>query len=506
MPADDGTRLATRLLRPDDPTVRRGTVLVRSERPPDRGSPLERIAFWLAEDGRNVVLQNCRGRGASEGDFDPFADEVSDGGAALRWISEQPELTGPVVALGLGYAAFTAWAAAAALPEQVAGIAAGLGARDPYAWLYPGGVLQLETALALAARLDGRTGVDPRTLDFARAGRHRPLVECDRVAVRELAAYRAWLDHPTRDAWWQTRTPALPEVSPALLIGGWYDTAFAASYADYEALTTRSSPPALLVGPWGAASPPRRERTRATRPLITVVPALSRFVASAVGDPSARNVATRVFVGGSGWRDARPWPPPRSDRHTLFLRSGGRGNALDGDGQLSPDAPGDEPTDTFVADPADPVPSLGGASWHGVAGPLDQRSVERRGDVLCFTAAPLERALELAGRVALQLYVHADTARFDVCAKLVAVAPDGAARWLCEGVARRHRDEGDAALVVELGAVAARLAVGTRLRLEVGGSSLPRFARDEEQAGPGPRTVHHDEAHPSALLFAALDA
>jgi hypothetical protein len=45
------------------------------------------------------------------------------------------------------------------------------GARDPYAWLHPGGALQLEAALALAARLDGRTGHDPGALDFERAPR-----------------------------------------------------------------------------------------------------------------------------------------------------------------------------------------------------------------------------------------------------------------------------------------------------------------------------------------------
>jgi predicted acyl esterase len=35
---------------------------------------------------------------------------------------------------------------------------------------------------------------------------------------------------------------------------------------------------------------------------------------------------------------------------------------------------------------------------------LDQRPVERRGDVLVFTSVPLERDLEVTGPVALELW------------------------------------------------------------------------------------------------------
>src|SRR5262245_40251252 len=178
MPAAGGVRLATRVVRPADASVRRGTVLIRSERPLVGGrgaAPVERFARWLAEDGRTVAIQSCRGRGDSEGEFRPFVDEAADGGDALRWIAGQPWFDGELVLLGIGYSAFAAWAALSTAEEPVAAIAAGFGARDPYAWLHRGGVLQLEAALALAARLDGRVGHDPAALDLARAARHRPL-------------------------------------------------------------------------------------------------------------------------------------------------------------------------------------------------------------------------------------------------------------------------------------------------------------------------------------------
>jgi putative CocE/NonD family hydrolase len=547
MPAAGGVRLATRVLRPADASVRRGTVLIRSERPiasfaqraagerrpsgvGGRGAPpVERFARWLAEDGRTVAIQSCRGRGESEGEFRPFADEIADGGDALRWIAGQPWFDGELVLLGMGYSAFAAWAALSTGP--VAAIAAGFGARDPYAWLHRGGVLQLEAALSLAARLDGRAGHDPSALDLARAARHRPLGECDRVALRELAAFRDWIAHPEPDAWWSERTPALPQSPPrALFVSGWYECAFPAAWSDFEALAARaaergSAAPELLLGPWGAAPLTRAERTRGTRDVAVIARALLRFVARAVGARAVRDLPARVFVRGAGWRESASWPPAASSERTLYLCSDGHANSAAGDGRLT-EEPGADRADKFVADPADPVPSQGGAAVGDVAGAVDQRDVEERGDLLCFTSEPLSAALELAGRVRLTLHTAGPARAEDTSAKLVAVEPNGAARWLAEGITRApsasfaqraqvSRSEPQAsedheggerrpsdAFEVELGVAGARLAPGTRLRVEVAGSSLPRFARSEPDAA-SVRTVYHGRARASALHFYA---
>ena len=513
MPAADGVRLATRVWRPADARVRRGTVLIRTERPLGDGraqSPIEQLGRWLAEDGRTVAIQSCRGRDASEGVFHPFADEVADGDRALRWVAGEPWFDGELVLLGLGYSAFTAWAALSAASGSVAALVTGFGARDPYAWLYPGGVLQLEAALALAARLDGRIGFEPTALDLERAGRHRPLGECDRVALRELAAFRSWLEHPRRDAWWSERTPALPDRLPrALFVSGWYECAFSASYADFEAAARHAAQrdlpaPALVLGPWGAAPLPREQRVRGSRDIAEVARSVLRFIAHAVGARPVHDLLARVFVRGAGWREVGQWPPAAASDRTLYLRGGGRANSLDGDGRLAKDPPGDDRADTFVADPADPVPSLGGAAVSGVAGPVDQRPVEQRGDVLCFTSEPLVEALELSGRVVLTLHAGKAAAPEDTSAKLVAVEPGGAAHWLCEGITRAAPASGADALEIDLGVAGARLAAGTRLRLEVAASSVPRFARPAHtDPMPRVRTVYHDGERPSVLHFHA---
>ncbi|HKA15962.1 MAG TPA: CocE/NonD family hydrolase, partial [Myxococcota bacterium] len=281
---------------------------------------------------------------------------------------------------------------------------------------------------------------------------------------------------------------------------------FPAAYADFEALSALSAErgaaaPELLLGPWGAAPVPRAERVRGTRDIPEVARALLRFVARAVGARPIRDLPARVFVRGAGWRDASRWPPAASRERTLYLGGDGRANTAGGDGRLARE-PGGDRADSFVADPADPVPSLGGAAVGGVAGAVDQRPVEERGDVLCFTGEPLESALELAGRVRVTLYGEGSANAGHTSAKLVAVEPGGAARWLAEGIARAR--PGAELCEIELGAAGARLAAGTRLRVEVAGSSVPRFARGEGDASPRACAVYHGRARPSALRFRAL--
>lgn len=524
--ADDGARLDTRLLRPAHPAPRRGAVLVRDDAGPDAGGPLVLLARFLAEDGATVVFQSCRGRGRSEGHFRPFEHEVADGGATVRWITAQPWFDGRLSLMGFGYGAFAAWAALAAAPGVPRALVTGFGARDPRAWIFGGGGFQLEVALALAAQLQDRDDADPRRIDLARAGRFLPARQGDRVAVRELPAFREWTLHAEPDDYWTTRTPPLPERPPATLqITGWYEPAIAAVLADHRALAERtestgSPPPTLCVGPWGAVELPRRERPRDAAPLAHVARSALRFLARAGGESVAREAPVHVHVRGVGWRALASWPPERAATRTLHLRSGGAAQSEGGDGRLDEEpAPGPEPCDVFVSDPADPVPSRGGVAIASTPGPAPQADVERRGDVLCFTSAPLPRPVELAGEVGAVLFVATSAEAGDVTAKLVAVGRDGVARWLCEGMVACGRAEPGAPrrVEVDLGSAAVRVGAGERLRLQVASSSVPRFARHPQTAKaraefgrgeglPARQTLFHDAQHPSALRLSVLPA
>jgi len=526
----DGARLATSVIRPLAPEGDAAPViLIRTPRATLKRIDAARfLAGRIAESGYNVVLQQCRGRGASEGHFAPFENEQGDGGEALAWIADQPWGGNGIGLLGFGYAGHAAWAALAAAPDRIAAIAVGFHGRDPYSQIYSSGALQLDAALRFALACSEMPASE-REIDFARGLWHRPLCEADRVAHRRSDTWRAFLAHPRRDDYWARRTPELPPAPPAaLLLAGWYDAALPAQLADHAALAERAetnagASPELVIGPWAAGSDVRRRRHRPRRNGL-LEHAIDFFDRSLRGSPSRGKPAVRAFtIGEERWRDLPTWPPTAASDSTWYLRAIRDTNSPIDDGALCAAAPGaDEAPKHFRADPEDPVRSLGGAlgSWPG---PADQRSVEARSDVLCYSSPPLAHDLLIAGSVRLQLYVVSSAPDGDFTAKLVDVAVDGTATNVCDGIvrARRHgdgecnvwfEDDTPRKLEIELSATLCLFRAGHRIRLEVATSNFPRFDRNPHNrdcptsAAPAAFeaariTVLHDALHPSQLLL-----
>ncbi len=530
----DGVRLTTSVARP----VGAGdavTLLIRTVLPAHAPrQPALLLARLLAEDGLRVVVQECRGRGRSEGEFEPFRHEGEDGEATLEWIEKQPWFGGPVALAGLRYGGHAAWALLERAGERVQAAVIGLAARDPRAALYPGGAFALADALRFAATLSERDPVPEARLDAERGTFFQPVYEADRVTRRRVDWYREWLDHPTADAYWEARRPGLPErPPPVLLLGGWYDPSLRGLLADYAELVERASSagtpqPELQIGPWlvpraaGGARIRRRDGFGAS-----LARALGDFCERR-RDAAAAAAQPRVFVERTGgWRQLSGWPVAEARPWQLHLRSGGRAQTLVGDGRLDEQAPApDEPPDRYVYDPADPVPSRGFGRWQE-SGSVDQRDVEARADVLSYTGEPLEQPCLLIGPVSLALVCRSNAVDTDFVAKLVEVDVDGVAWSLCEGALRCRSRGGTASpqwiapeeplrLRLDLGAVGIRIPAGHRLRLEISSSNLPRIDRNGNVATPPARvgagegrparqTVLHDAAHASCLLLPRVE-
>jgi hypothetical protein len=147
----DGVRLATTVVRPLG-VERAPAVLFRTPYGTRRlATPMLLMGRIFAEAGFAAVVQDVRGRYASEGEFEPFVNEGADGGCSVAWVAEQDWCDGRVGLVGFSYLAYAAWAAQAACPEPVKAIAAGIGASNLHDAFYPGGAFSLETALRWAA-------------------------------------------------------------------------------------------------------------------------------------------------------------------------------------------------------------------------------------------------------------------------------------------------------------------------------------------------------------------
>ena len=179
---------------------------------------------------------------------------------------------------------------------------------------------------------------------------------------------------------------------------------------------------------------------------------------------------------------------------------------LAGDGSLSWSAPAGTGTDRYRHDPDHPVPTFGGRTLHPVppaAGPLDQRQVEERPDVLVYTSSPLDRDLTVVGAVRAHVVFASTASTADVTVKLVDVHPDGQAMLVVDSIRRiRECVPGEPTDVdVQVGSTAITFRAGHRIRVEIASSNYPRF----DTCAAAEQTIHHGGRALSQVVLPVYD-
>jgi len=448
---------------------------------------------WYARHGYIVVVQDVRGRGSSEGEFDLLAAERADGFDTVEWAARLPGSTGTVGMYGFSYQGIAQLMAAAAKPPALRAICPAMAAWDSHADMaYENGAFRLQSAMGwaiqLAAETARRRGDAAAYQALHAASRKVPVWEATpaRPAVLERFApdshYHAWLAHPAPDDYWALRSPSAMQADidvPALWIGGWYDSLLDGTIRGFRDMSAARAPQHLVVGPWVHIPWSRRVGALDFGPEAeSTIDALQVrwFDHWLKGRDSGLLVEPRVRLfemGGEGWRGLDAWPA--APAHALYLAGGGPGGIGEGHNALQPAPPTTAAEDVIVHDPWRPVPPAGGHL--GVpAGPQDRATTDARADVLTYTTAPLDADLHLAGDVALELWCCADAPSFDVSAVLSQVRPDGRVLALVQGHARVDRGRPAAPLRLALRATCARIPCGHSLRLSVAGACVPAYA------------------------------
>ncbi len=565
VPMRDGTVLKADLYRPDGPE-RLPVLLNRT--PYGKSGPALRQAMdpvRAALNDYNVLIQDCRGRYRSEGNWTCFMSELDDGYDTVEWAARQAWANGKVATWGSSYMGVTQWLAAGQAPPSLKAMAPQLTASNYHdGWTYQGGAFCLGFNLSWTM-----TALAPDRLMKARAHDPQAPGELGRViggidemrqwlevlALRELPMFRIgapyffdWLEHPAYDDYWRRiDVEAYHEriTVPAFNIGGWYDIFLGGTLRNFTGMQSRGasaqarSGQQLMVGPWAHGLPRANMAGDAdfgyrSTPLSIdqdrlVLNFFDRWLKDIHrGDAPAR---VRLFVmGPNRWRDENEWPLKRTDWQRWYLHSRGRANSAAGDGALSPHAPGDEPADSYVYNPLDPTPTRGGGlcCYPAVVpgGAFDQRAIESRADVLVYSTEPLREEIEVTGPIRLTLYASSSAPDTDFTAKLVDVAPDGHARNLTDGIIRaRYRESPSHPVLltpgavyeytIEVGATCNVFAAGHRIRLEIASCNFPRFDRNpntghdlfaDAETTPALQTVMHRAGYASHLTLPVIPA
>lgn len=531
----DGTTLRATVHRPSPQPA--PVVLALTPYPVDAARQ-EMGESELVARGLAVVVVSLRGTGASEGAFVPWREHAEDAHAVIDWCARQPWSTGSVVGWGRSYLAQTQLYLASTGHPALRAMHLAVCPGDPVGVIYRGGAVVLGSALNWATAMtrgelaraaargeDVAADLDEweaLAADPDAAARTAPLADLP-LLRRRFPAWRDWMTHPAGDPWWQQwALPPRPAV-PTLFVAGWHDLFRDLTLKQFA--TARHPASRLVVGPWGHGFPGQaigeadygRAAARGAEQLGAE--GVDFLVAHATGQPAdAAAPRVRVFVmGENAWRDLGAWPPPGTVSTSWHLAPGGL---------LAPEAVGGsaEPS-TFVFDPCDPVPTVGGPNLfaRGDAargtGPWDQRPLDHRADVLRFASPPLGEDMTVIGDVAVRLWAATDALDTDWTAKLIDVHPDGTALAVLDGIARVREALGELAppgepreVTVELGATAHTFLAGHRVRLDVSSSNFPRFdpnpgtgagagVTDRSQFRVARQQVFHDDGRPSRLIL-----
>lgn len=365
VPMRDGVRLATDIYLPAGAGP---WPVILARTPYNKG-----LGAGIGADGVGreyaVVVQDCRGRFASEGENLPFHKDHADGPDTMRWLLAQPWCNGRVGTWGGSAGAITQLLLVGRDGPLPACQHLTVGAPDLYAGMCLGGVFK------------------------------KAMVE-DWIRGTRFAsnALSTWEAHPAEDAYWRERSVSSRYArveTAAVHIGGWYDIFAQGTLDSFVGYQTRGGPAArgqqkLVMGPWTHGvlqdkAGDLRFPANAKRPPGGVhdawkwfdwqlkgltngmeqTPAVTYYVMGDITDPQAP---------GNAWRTADRWPPIRTRETAWYLHA---------DRTLRPVRPAaGSPPCTYTYDPSDPVPPW--ADANSPCRPADSTSGRSRRVRMCW--------------------------------------------------------------------------------------------------------------------------
>ena len=466
IPVRDGTHLFAVALIPGDLSRPLPILLIRtpfSAAREFRTAELPSPYRELGEDGYIFVTEDIRGRYGSEGVFvtnraqtDPRnpkgTNESTDAYDTIDWLVKNlPSNNGKVGVLGISYRGWLAGLAGVNAHPALKAISPQAPMTDT--WLgddfFHQGAFRQTQGVEYTAWIEGQQG--PSIPEYDQYSFYLRSATLDAVAkATGVALLPSWIDfrtHPTWDAYWQSKAMqhvlTRPEV-PILFVGGWWDQEDILgpqlAYHTVERADTNGWN-RIVLGPWfhGGWALPGGDSLGPIRLGSNTADYFREhiqrpwFAYYLHGEGDGRFPEVWAFeTGENRWHTFDAWPPRNAKPRNIYLRASGK---LSFDPPpstgLGTRAPGLRPAgtseyDTYVSDPAHPIPYLprpdDGAGWSTWL-ERDQRFVDGRPDVLTWESEPLTADLTIAGDVVAHLFASTTGTDADWVVKLIDVYP-----------------------------------------------------------------------------------
>lgn len=507
----DGVKLATDIYLPSGA----GPFPVILARTPYNRVTHNESAPGFAKGGYVFVNQDMRGRYESEGENIPFIGcgwgEHQDGVDTIEWIKKQPWCNGSIATIGGSAGGITQNLLAGAVPKGLKAQYISVAPTDMYSDAsYIGGAFR-------KADVESWTNgnkFDPRALAINHA-------------------------HPSYDDYWRandTHTKFSVMNVPAVNIGGWFDM-FAQGTIDqfigrqHQGGEGSKGTQKLIMGPWhhGIGKMPAGELTFPDANRVPIRYDPTRWFAhylNGIDNGVEKEPAVAYYVmgdtstqgaPGNEWRYADDWPIPAKET-PVYLTADKRV------GLRAPEQA--ESFHEYTFDPANPCPTQGGHNLTIARGSMDQRKVEDREDAVVFTSEPLDKPVEVTGRLWAKVFVSSSAVDTDLSVRICDVYPDGRSMLMAEGIQRlRYRKSREKPepltpgkieeVTVDCWSTSVIFNAGHRVRVMITSSNFPRFdvnpgtgkqwSEDGEMVKQTNR-IYCDAEHPSRLLVPVPEA
>jgi uncharacterized protein len=495
--------------------------------------------------GYAVVVQDVRGRYASDGEFVAYRNEGRDGYDTIEWVAKQSWCDGNVGTFGLSYPGAVQWLAAMENPPHLKAMVPAMTFSTPRNFFYSGGVFDGSWLdwiwMNIAPDTRRRKNLaGPKNYEEAQeTWKHEHERLQSFLPLRELPDlkdvapfYYEWLAHPSADPWWEwaeLRNKYGRVHAAVLNLSGWYDEAYGPDGATTnfngllkERRGDRDSRTHTIIGPWTHGG---QEKTRAGEREFgpgaaidydeLILRWMDRYVRG-MDNGVDREKPVRLFVmGKNAWRNEDAWPLARANARTYYLRSEANSAHFARLNQTAPDRPGSY--NEFVSDPAHPL-----TDPYTAYGAHDYRSLAGRKDVLVYDTDPLPADTEVTGPIHAEVYVSVDAPDTDLWVRLLDVAPDGTAFNLMspglDVLRASHRNEKPQPELLKPGEIykftldrmltSNAFRAGHQIRIQISGAFFPHFSRNL-QSGESEMTssamrpanvrIYHDPDHRSRI-------
>jgi putative CocE/NonD family hydrolase len=506
-------------------------------------------AWYFARHGYVFVLVDVRGRGNSEGEFDPFAQEAEDGHDVVEWLAAQPWCNGKVAMWGGSYAGYDQWATAKEFPPHLVTIvpaaAAFAGVDFPF-WKnipYPYDIQWLTLTSGVIANFNLFGEGDFWSQVYRRLyEEHRPFTDLPGLAGNGTTKFLEWVAHPHPDAYWDAMNPSDQDFErfeiPVLTITGHYDGDQPGALEYYSRHMRLGSEAGrnrhyLIIGPWDHAGTrtPRKEvggLTFGDASLLDLNELHMQWYDWTMKDGEKpdflENKVAYFVVGANEWKYVDSLESIATERKKLYLSSvGGRANDAFHSGFMSPENPAaDVLPDSYLYDPLDIRPAELENS-EDQESLTDQRSaLNLFGNGLVYHSDVFTEDTEISGYLKLVAWLAIDVPDTDFQVDVYEILIDGSSVRLSGDMMRaRYRESLRHPKLVTPRAVnryvfdgfyffSRKVATGSRLRLVFKSPNSIRLQKNYNSGGPVAEesradaqtarvTLYHDAEHPSYL-------